>query len=481
MASLSLSQLLDKAARWDQSYPIHKHLFHVPTLGSLGCPVAASEASSDCIYFCGNSLGLMPRKTRDAINNELDAWSLRAVDAHFNHPRSDGVNWMDIDLTLPDLLTSLLGTTANETAVMNTLTSNLNALLCAFYKPETNGKKNKILFEKGAFPSDYYAFLNQVRLHNLPGNPEDYLLQIAPKKNEFHLNTSDIVDLITQKHDEIALICFPGIQYYTGQFFDIQNITKVAHDYDIKIGWDLAHCVGNVSLDLHQWDVDFACFCSYKYLNSGPGSIAGIYVNEKYSKVNQNNDKNQPNTDYLPRLAGWWGNDASKRFQMIEKFEPISGALGFRQSNPSVIDVVSLKTSLEIFNQIGFHNLVEKSKLQSSFLLNLLRDSQHYIDPSFFKSSKAHLDEIDYPSFTILTPFDPDQRGCQLSLLFFPLNSKNNIMKSVFNYLWNHGIICDERRPNVIRFAPTPLYNTFTEIVQVVEKFNQAFDHIPKN
>lgn len=433
-----------QAANMDLQYPNYSYLFRVPTLKSL----KISLLDRSCVYFCGNSLGLMPVQTKQYLDDELEAWGSQAVEAHFDHPKT---NWMDIDLPLVPVLAGLVGALELEVGVMNTLTSNLNSLLTVFYKPQ--GSRTKILLEKGAFPSDYYAFLNQVRLnrHHIQGfgSAEDHLLQLEPRQGAYAIRTEDILETIEKHKHELALICLPGIQYYSGQLFDIEKITAFGKKHGIVVGWDLAHAVGNVKLELHQWGVDFACWCSYKYLNSGPGGIGGYFINCEYSTDAE-----------IPRLAGWWGNNESERFQMKEEFNPILSALGFRQSNPSVLDVVALKSSLDVFVGIkgdivsSMDWLTEKSKKLTGLLYSLLTGSKHH-------GSK----------YVVITPADPAQRGAQLSLLFF-----GGIMEDVFRGLRENGIIGDERRPDVIRLAPIPLYNSFEEVEQVVQVLEGILD-----
>lgn len=447
---------LDKAAELDKRYPTYKDEFEVPTFKSLGI----NDSTSPCIYFCGNSLGLMPKTTRPAINTELDAWAARGVESHFNHATS--TPWVDIDLPTIPLIAPLVGALYSEVAIMGSLTSNLNSLLISFYKPV--GKRTKILFEKQAFPSDYYAFLNLVKIH---GFDESSLIQLEIKPGDTYLRTEDILQAITTHADTLALVCFPGIQYYTGQLFEIEKITSHTKKTDDKIicGWDLAHAVGNVPLQLHDWNVDFAVWCSYKYLNSGPGAMAGIFVNEKYTKDNSK-------LNYPPRLAGWWGNNSSDRFKMLESFDPINSALSYRQSNPSVIDVVSIKSSLELFQKVGgIEKLRSKSIQLTQYLQDLLTNSSYYINNN---------NDNEKFGFKILTPLVQQERGAQLSLLFQPHYEEvsKNIMERVNKNLHNNGIIADERRPDVIRLAPLPLYNTFKEVYQVAQKLFEALDEI---
>ena len=438
----------DKTKAFDAQFPTYKSEFQIPTFESLGIQNSKYSPETNSIYLCGNSLGLMPRNTTELINRELQAWSSRGVEAHFNHSHPQGTDWVDIDLPLLPLLAPLVGAKQNEVAVMGSLTSNLNALLIHFYKPK--GKRTKILFEKQAFPSDYYAFLNIVQVF---GYGASHLIQIEIPKGETYIKTETILDVFDKYKDEIAIVCLPGIQYYTGQFFNIAKITKHVKTSapDVVVGWDLAHAVGNVPLSLHGWGVDFAAWCSYKYLNAGPGAIAGIFVNEKYT------EQNKPE-NYKPRLAGWWGNNSSQRFQMLEKFDPIASALSYRQLNPSVLDCVALKSSLEIFNKVGgMLSLRDKSLAMTQFLQDILTKSSYYIEQGETDVNKF--------GFKIITPLDPNQRGCQLSLLFQPHRDekKQNVMERVFEYLHQHAIICDERRPDIIRLAPLPLYNTFEE------------------
>lgn len=440
----------------DEGSPTYRDQFAIPTFQLLG--ITHPDFSDDdlSIYFCGNSLGLMPQATPKAIEEELKAWHARAVEAHFNHPNDN--HWVDIDLPLLSLTAPLVGAKENEVAVMGSLTANLNALLVSFYKPK--GSKTKILFEKHAFPSDYYAFLNLVKIH---GYDESHLIQIAPKEGDTYLKTKDIIAAIEQHKDELALVCFPGIQYYTGQWFDIPTITKAGHDAGAVVGWDLAHAVGNVPLELHAWNVDFAVWCNYKYLNLGPGAMAGIFVHENHTKENSAEL-------FPPRLAGWWGNNASDRFKMLEKFDPIQLALSYRQLNPSVLDVVAVKTSYQLVAAAGgVTTLRQKSLALTQHLWDLLVQSPYYNATST-------------PWFKILTPEDPAERGAQLSVLFGPHSDDpaHDTMEQVFQYLHDHAIICDERRPNVIRLAPTPLYNTFKEVEIVVQRVNEALDAIAR-
>lgn len=513
--------------------------FCVPTMRSmgLGSPGKHPEGPGleggpevedpEVVYLCGNSLGLMPGRTRQAVNRELDAWAMRGVESHFRHPGEAGgcASWVEVDLPLAPLLAPVVGAERGEVAVMNSLTANLNSMLVAFYRPA--GGRTQILFEKGAFPSDYYAFYAQCELHGL--DPKDTLVQLEPRAGETHLRTQDVLDTIERLRGSLALVCLPGVQYYSGQLFEMEAITRFAHRFPgIVVGWDLAHAVGNVELRLHEWGVDFACWCSYKYLNAGPGAIGGLFVHAKHAggaaeggtagvsagdsaeggsaggsvsggaegAVGGNeggnalggNDATATTTGpgatagansasanngtasgatvaagaYLPRLAGWWGNNAARRFQMLEHFEPIPGALGFRQSNPSVLDVVALRSSLELFAQYGGMRKLRARSLQlTGYLLRLLQESPFYTD------------DHSRVGFSVITPVArAADHGAQLSLRFYPLDS--DTMERVSRYANQRGLIGDERRPNVMRLAPAPLYNTFRDVFRATELLNEA-------
>ncbi|VEU23283.1 DEKNAAC104416 [Brettanomyces naardenensis] len=456
-----------RAEYLDSQYEDHSDLFEIPTFESMGLrdrlegKSGESGESGDTgsgsnhspphkvTYLCGNSLGLMPKSTPLLVNKELKAWGDRGVESHFRHPLENQgcVNWVDIDLPVVPLLAPIVGARQNEVACMGTLTMNLNSLLCSFYQPTET--RYKILFEKHAFPSDYYAMLNQVRLHGL--DEEDAIIQMAPRKGEFLLRTEDILSTIEKEGESIAVVCFSGIQYYTGQYFDMERITRAGHEKGCIVGWDLAHAVGNVEVKLHEWDVDFAAWCSYKYLNAGPGGIGGIFINSRFFE----------DSNWRPRLAGWWGNNSSIRFEMREEFEPIRGALGFRQSNPSVLDVVSLRSALETYEKCGgIKKLREKSKEMTGFLQELLVASEYYREK----------EEEGEPHFTIITPLKADERGAQISLLFGP----GDVMERVFKYMNERGVICDDRKPNVIRLAPVASYNGFRDCYEGVRVMEEG-------
>jgi kynureninase len=333
-------------------------------------------------------------------------------------------------------LAKLVGAKPMEVVAMNQLTVNLHLMMASFYRPTK--ERFKIITEAGAFSSDQYAFESQLKFHGL--NLSEALIELKPRDGEFTLRTEDIVRVIKENSDQVALVIFGAVQYYTGQFFDIKKITEAAHQSKAIVGFDLAHAIGNVPLQLHKHNVDFAVWCSYKYLNAGPGGVAGAFVHERYAK------------DFsLPRFSGWWGHDEKQRFQMKKGFIPMSGADGWQVSNFPVLSGAALMASLEIFNKAGIKNLRKKSLLLTGYLEFLLQ-----------------LIETKEKKFTVITPNNPDQHGCQLSILM-----KENGQK-VFNKLTKVGVVADWREPGVIRVAPVPLYNSFQEVFQVVEIFKAA-------
>ncbi len=374
----------------------------------------------EVIYFCGNSLGLQPKNAEAAVNIELQAWKEFAIDGYF-----EGKNpWLYYQEYMKPSLAKIVGAKENEVTVMNALTVNLHLLMLSFYKP-TN-KRYKIMMEAGAFPSDQYAVETQLKLHGY--DYEDGVLEIHPREGEKTLHEEDIIAAIDVHKNELALVLFSGINYYTGQLFDIEAITKAAHEAGAIAGWDLAHAAGNVILKLHEWNVDFAAWCSYKYLNAGPGAAGGIFVHEKFSSNSS-----------TERLAGWWGNDEQTRFKMEKGFIPKNNASGWNISTAQVFNMVCLKASLEIFDAAGIKNLIEKSKMLTAYLEFLLKDLKNI-------------------PFEIITANDVNRRGAQLSLFF------NENGKAIHNKMNEHGIIVDYREPGVIRIAPTALYCSFEDV-----------------
>ena len=381
----------------------------------------------DAIYLCGNSLGLQPVKAQQYINDQLANWKNLAIEGFFN---SDDP-WLGYHKKLTHTLGGILGAKSEEITVMNSLTVNLHLMMVSFYKPTT--KKYKILMEGGAFPSDQYAFASQARFHGY--DPKDAIIEVFPRTGEFTLRTEDIIQAINYNADEVALVLFSGVNYFTGQLFDMAAITAAAHKVGAYAGFDLAHAAGNVPLELHDWDVDFAAWCSYKYMNSGPGGISGIFVNEKHFGYKT-----------LTRFEGWWGFREDKRFLMPPVFEADRGAAGWQVSTSPIMLLTLHKASLDIFEQAGgITPLRTKSWLLTGYLEFLI----HEIN----KSKGQEL-------FTIITPKNKHGRGCQLSIV-----CKQN-GKATFNFLAGNGVIGDWREPNVIRLSPVPLYNSFKQVFE---------------
>ncbi|MDQ4120071.1 MAG: kynureninase [Acidobacteriota bacterium] len=386
------------------------------------------------LYFNGNSLGLQPKTAQSYIEQELKDWATLGVEGHF-HAKNP---WLPYHEFLTEQMAEIVGAQAIETVVMNSLTVNLHLLMVSFYRPTK--ERNKIVIEAGAFPSDQYAVQSQILFHcdaEMRRSPQEILknrlIEIIPREDETLLRTEDIERTIAENADSIALILLGGVNYYTGQKFDFERIVKAGHRAGAVVGFDLAHAVGNVELCLHDWDVDFAAWCSYKYLNSGPGSIAGVFVHERHAESFD-----------LPRFAGWWGHDKKTRFLMGSKFVPLRGAEGWQLSNPPIFQLAALKASLDIFEQAGMKNLVEKSKKLTGYLEFLLA-------------------EIKDDRISVITPRNPDERGCQLSIRV------RNAEKDLFQKITASGIAADWREPDVIRVAPVPLYNTFTDVFRFSE------------
>ena len=381
------------------------------------------------IYFSGNSLGLQPKQANSFIQQELKDWAGLGVDGHEHAHRP----WLYYHKFSKKILAEIVGARPKEVVAMNQLTVNLHLMMVSFYRPSTG--RYKILTEAGAFSSDQYAFESQIKFHGL--NPASALIEVSPRDGEFTLRTEDIIKAIEEHGHELALIIFGGVQYYTGQFFDIKKITEAGQKEGAMVGFDLAHAIGNVDLQLHRHNVDFAVWCSYKYLNSGPGGIAGAYIHEKHF-----------DRDDLPRFAGWWGHQEKERFDMKKGFKAITGIDGWQVSNVPVLQAAAHLASLQIFRDAGIKTLRRKSILLTDYLEYLLKE----IDP--FENS-----------YRIITPSNSKNRGCQLSIFL----KKNG--KKIFNSLTRNGVSLDWREPNVIRLAPVPLYNTFEEVFRFVEIF----------
>jgi kynureninase len=391
--------------------------------------IPRGESGEEEIYFAGNSLGLLPKRTPGYVEEELDAWSRLAVKAHFagEHP------WMPYHEFLAEPMARLVGASARETVTMNSLTVNLHLMMTSFYRPTR--ERHRILLEDRAFPSDDYALESQARLHGF--DPAEALVRLPPGV----VDEARLAEILDRDGASIAVVLLPGVQYYTGQAFDMEAITRLAHARGCVVGLDLAHAAGNLVLRVHDWDVDFAVWCTYKYLNSGPGSVGGCFVHERHGL-----------REDLPRLAGWWGHDKASRFRMEAGFRPIPGAEGWQLSNPPILSLAAIRASLDVFMEAGgMEPLREKSLRLTGYLEWLLR--------------RELGDAIE-----IFTPADPNRRGCQLSLRVKASASG----KTVFRKLEAAGVTCDWREPDVIRVAPVPLYNTYEEVWRFVEILRAA-------
>lgn len=378
---------------------------------------------NNVIYFCGNSLGLQPKGVLDSLKIELEDWQKFGVEGHLQGRRP----WYSYHEMFANGAAKLVGATPNEVVVMNQLTVNLHLLLLSFYQPK--GKRNKILFETKPFPSDQYAMASQAQLHGL--NADDVLVEMQPREGELTLRTEDIINKINELGDELALVCFGAVNYFTGQYFDLKKITAAAHAVGAYAGYDLAHAAGNVPMELHAWNVDFACWCSYKYLNSGPGGVAGVFVHEKHAA----------NKD-LFRLAGWWGHDKSTRFNMQPDFEPMTTAEAWQLSNAPIMSMAVHKVALDMFTEVGMPALRKKSLALTAYLEFVLHEVK--------KDTGLPLE--------IITPSNAEERGAHLSVVVPGAN------KTIVEKLLAAGAVVDWREPNVIRIAPVPFYNSFEDV-----------------
>ncbi|MGB8541524.1 MAG: kynureninase [Candidatus Acidiferrales bacterium] len=394
--------------------------FHIPKMSN----------DSDCVYLCGHSLGLQPKSLREYVEQELEDWARLGVEAHFQARNP----WMPYHEILSEPISRLVGALPVEVVAMNSLTVNLHLMMVSFYRPAA--KRNKILIESIAFPSDQYAVKSQIRYHGY--DPAEALVELRPRPGETWIRIEDIEELLEREGEKIALIMLGGVNYYSGQAFDFGRITEAGHAKGCVVGFDMAHAAGNLLLKLHDWDIDFAVWCSYKYLNAGPGAIAGCFVHERHARNFQ-----------LPRFAGWWGHDKENRFRMPPDFDAIPGAEGWQLSNPSILSAAALRASLDIFDEATMPRLRAKSELLTGYLEFLL-------------------DQASSKSFSIITPRDRAHRGAQLSLRV----GKNG--RAVYDALARAGIICDWREPDVMRVAPVPLYNTFLDVHTFAEKFLAA-------
>ena len=390
--------------------------FHIPK----------NEEGNEWLYFTGNSLGLQPKETKNHIKQELDDWANLGVEGHF-----EGKNpWMPYHEFLTETMAQIVGAKPIEVVIMNTLTTNLHLLMVSFYQPTK--LKHKILIESDAFPSDRYAVETQLKFHGF--DPSDSLIEWSPRQGETLLNIEDLESILESQGEEIALLLIGGVNYYTGQYLDLKKISQLGHKKGCKVGIDLAHGVGNIQPNLHESGVDFAAWCTYKYMNSGPGSLGGIFVHERYA-----------NDQTLKRFAGWWSQNKATRFDMRQPLDITPGAEGWQLSNPPILSMAAIKASLELFSEVGMNALIKKSRLLTGYLEYLIL-------------------ELNNKNISIITPRDPEQRGCQLSI------QVKNANKSLHTKLTEAHVITDWRTPDVIRCAPVPFYNSFEDVFKMVEQ-----------
>lgn len=418
----------DFADRMDRedTFAHFRDQFHIPK----------QENGDNEYYFTGNSLGLQPKLTAQYVNDELVKWQKLGVKGHFDceYP------WMPYHEFLLEGSADLVGAQSSEVVVMNSLTANLHFMMVSFYRPTP--ERFKILIEDHAFPSDHYAVESQIKAHGF--DVQESLITVKPRAGEELLRTEDILEIIEREGDQIALIMLPGVQYYTGQVMDMQTITEAGHNRGCNVGFDLAHAVGNIPMQLHDWNVDFACWCTYKYLNSGPGSVGGCFIHERHAK----------DTDKV-RFAGWWGHQKDTRFLMGNEFRAIPTAEGWQLSNPPILSLAAIRASLDVFKQAGGVAALREKAIKLTGYMDYLLDYE--------LGDKIH----------VITPADTKWRGCQLSLT---VNVPNLDGKQLFQRLEQRGVTTDWREPNVIRTAPVPLYNSFNDVYQFVHILKESLD-----
>jgi len=411
--SLAFAKQLDT----EDSLAYLRDKFHIPKVKS------EVLRRTEWLYFTGNSLGLQPKSTKEYINQELEDWANFGVEGHLEAKNP----WLNYHELLTNKMAKIVGAKPIEVVVMNTLTTNLHLLMVSFYRPTKI--KYKIVIESDAFPSDRYAVESQLKFHGF--SAED-IIEWKPRENEELLNIEDLETIVERQGEEIALLLIGGVNYYTGQFLDLKRIAAIGHLKDCVVGIDLAHGAGNVQPNLHDSNVDFAAWCTYKYLNSGPGSLAGLFVHEKHSK----------NKD-LPRFAGWWNHNKETRFNMRQPFDVMDGAEGWQLSNPPILSMAAIKASLDLFDKVGMDALREKSEKLTGYFEFLIR-------------------EIDSEDIKIITPSNPKERGCQISI------QVKNADKSLYTKLTEQFVITDWREPNVLRCAPVPMYTSFEDVYRMV-------------
>ena len=380
----------------------------------------------DAIYFTGNSLGLQPKATQEYVLDELEDWASFGVEGHF-HAKNPWKNYHEM---FPPIISKIVGCEEHEVVVMNQLTVNIHLLFATFYRPTR--QRFKIICEAKAFPSDQYALQSQIELAGL--DVTDTLIEVVPREGEHCIRTEDIISTINEHGDSLALVFIGGVNYYTGQVFDMESVTQAAHETGAYCGFDLAHAIGNVRLELHEWKVDFATWCSYKYLNSGPGGVSGIYINETHAR----------NTE-LPRMAGWWGQEKETRFLMEPNFKPIPTAEGWQLSNAPILSMAVHKASLDLFDSVGMELIIAKGNLLQEFLCFIIDDINQ-------KNGQKIID--------IITPREKGAHGCQVSMIMLQNGKK------IFDELSKQGVISDWREPDVIRIAPVAMYNSFMDVYE---------------
>ncbi len=415
--AMQYESTIEYAKKQDQLDPLKsiRSQFYIPTQSN----------GEEHIYLCGNSLGLQAKTTKSYIEQELKDWEKYGVEGHFHAKRP----WMPYHEFLTKSMANIVGAKEEEVVVMNTLTVNLHLMMVSFYQPTKD--RYKILIESDAFPSDIYAVESQIKFHGF--DAQMGLIKVKPREGEVCLRTEDILRIIEEQGDEIALIMLGGVNYYTGQYFNVREITKAGHAKGCKVGYDMAHGAGNIKLQLHDDGPDFAVWCSYKYINAGPGSLAGCFVHERHKNAKE-----------LPRFAGWWGHDKATRFNMRYDFSPIPGAEGWQLSNPPILSMAALKASLDIFDQVGMEALELKSRKLTAYM-------------------EALMEPLGEKIFALITPKDPEQRGCQMSIQIKGAN------KTIYEKITKDGVIADWREPDVIRTAAVPLYNSFEDVFRFVE------------
>ena len=393
-------------------------------------PPFTGDPFTEVAYFAGNSLGLQPRATRDAVTVELERWAQMGVEGQLTGPRP----WKDYHEALRDPAARLVGALPHETVTMNSLTVNLHVLMATFYRPE--GRRTKIIMEDIVFPSDGYAMASQARWHGL--DPAEHVIRLRPRDGEDVLRTDDVTAAIRASGDEVAIVVFSAVNYLTGEWMDMPAITDAGHEVGAIVGWDLAHAAGNVPMQLHEWGVDWAAWCSYKYLNSGPGGLAGAFIHERHARDTS-----------LPRLAGWWGTSTDTRFRMDDTFDPPPTADAWQMSNPPIFSMTPVQVSLEIFDRVGMPALRERSLRLTAYLRSLLEEL---------------IAESPGGAMSIVTPAEDARHGCQLSVRFqADIHHLAEILRD------EDGVITDTRNPDIIRFAPVPLYSSYLDCWRAAE------------